>query len=378
MFALKDRHIDFILNDISARGVTIEDLQYNLLDHICCIVEQNLEENGDFENFYQKTVQTFFKSELKEIEDETISLIIFKNYYTMKKAMIISGTCSVALLITGLFLKFLHLPGASVGILLGITLLSLVFLPLMFTLKIKEKSTTRDKLMIVVGGISAILLSMGIMFKVFHWPFANIMMTGSIAILLLIFLPFYFINGIRNPETRVNTIVSSIIIIAACGLLFTLYRTPKNHYIREKVMTENYLLNEKLLRLEWAEVKNGEVSPNTAKEIIELCDDLKSKIIFYETGSASLENDFLHNGLVIPENDIHNVIQVPEVRQKTEQLMKLVKDYNDAKTSNESINITAEITNVFPTSISNYMLLNQISIIQRIILQNQRSLLATK
>ena len=78
MYKLKDQHIDFILNDISARGVTIEDLQYNLLDHICCIIENNLEENGDFENFYQRTVQSFFKKDLKEIEDETISLIIFK------------------------------------------------------------------------------------------------------------------------------------------------------------------------------------------------------------------------------------------------------------------------------------------------------------
>src|ERR1700740_3220546 len=95
MSRLSDEQIDFILNDIGARGVEMESLQQNLLDHICCIIEQDLEPDGDFEAFYASTIKTFYKYELWEIEEETIHVLTFKNYYTMKKAMIVSGTFSV-------------------------------------------------------------------------------------------------------------------------------------------------------------------------------------------------------------------------------------------------------------------------------------------
>ncbi len=88
--------IAYILNDIRSKGIEMEDLQANLLDHICCIIEKNIGENDDFEAFYSATIKTFYKKELHEIEEETKFLLTFKNYYTMKKAMMISGTLSAA------------------------------------------------------------------------------------------------------------------------------------------------------------------------------------------------------------------------------------------------------------------------------------------
>src|SRR6476620_7564443 len=110
MYCLSESQIDFILSDIRARGIEMESLQQNLLDHICCLIEHNLEENGDFEGFYSSVVSTFYKSELKEIEVETVNLLTNKHFYIMKKIMIMSGGASVALLSIGIVLKFLHLP----------------------------------------------------------------------------------------------------------------------------------------------------------------------------------------------------------------------------------------------------------------------------
>ncbi|MBP7245269.1 MAG: hypothetical protein KBA99_08200, partial [Bacteroidia bacterium] len=75
MYCLSEKQIDFILDDIRRNGVELEDLQSNLLDHICCIIELELEENGDFEQFYFSTIKKFYKNELREIEEETISLL---------------------------------------------------------------------------------------------------------------------------------------------------------------------------------------------------------------------------------------------------------------------------------------------------------------
>ncbi len=85
MYLLTDAQIDFTLNDIRAHGVETEILQQILLDHICCIIEQNLEENGDISGFCKTVIPTFYEKELRGIEEETALLLTFKNYYGMKK-----------------------------------------------------------------------------------------------------------------------------------------------------------------------------------------------------------------------------------------------------------------------------------------------------
>eukprot|EP01137_Pigoraptor_chileana_P021640 Opistho-2@6759 len=117
MYRITDQQVDFILDDIRRRGVEMEDLQYNLLDHICCIIEQNLEEGGDFEAYYQQTVAAFYKQQLSEIEEETIRLLTFKNYYGMKKLMMGCGAFSAFAFVVGSFFKVMHWPGA--GAILG-------------------------------------------------------------------------------------------------------------------------------------------------------------------------------------------------------------------------------------------------------------------
>src|ERR1043165_9729713 len=96
MYRITDEQIEFILNDIRRNGVETESLQLNILDHICCIIEQNLKESDGFEDFYHKTIRQFYKQNLREIEEETIKLLTFKNYYAMKKVMIASGAFAVA------------------------------------------------------------------------------------------------------------------------------------------------------------------------------------------------------------------------------------------------------------------------------------------
>lgn len=202
MYRISDQQIDYILNDIGARGVEMESLQQNLLDHICCVIENNLEANGDFESFYKKTIQTFYKDALWEIEEETILLLTFKNYYTMKKIIIISGTLSVAGFIAGSIFKILHWPGASVILLLSMLNISLIFLPLLFILKTREVSAMKDKLMIAIGTIFGILFSISSLFKIFHWPGANLMWLFALGILMFVFIPIYFSQELEHLKPK--------------------------------------------------------------------------------------------------------------------------------------------------------------------------------
>jgi hypothetical protein len=285
VYNLSEQQIEYILNDIRRNGVEMEDLQLNLLDHICCIIEQNLKEGDDFEDFYRKTVKQFCKHELWEIEEETIILLTIKNYYVMKKSMIISGTISVAALLFGSFFKVMHWPGASVLLLLGIVTLSFVFLPLLFLLKAKEPTNTQSKTVIGVGTLLGILLCISTLFKVMHWPGGNVLWFISIGCSIFLFIPLYFFTGIRNPETKINTIVTTIILVGATGILFTLTSMRPSRAIelgnffanQDLVATRNYATEQNSLHYK---ILLNDSSP-AKKEVDELrkrSDDLYKKL----------------------------------------------------------------------------------------------------
>lgn len=227
MYIISDEQIDYILDDISARGISMEDLQQNILDHVCCIIENELEESGDFKTFYLRTIETFYKNELSEIEEETNLLLTFKNYYKMKKAMITSGAFSAILLLTGSLFKFMHWPGAAIILFVGILVLSFIFLPLLFILKMKEAKATRDKVILTLGVVIGILYFIGPLFKVMHWPGANILLFTTVILMFFLFIPIYFFTGIRNPETKINTIVSTILLVGVVSMQFTLMSLKK-------------------------------------------------------------------------------------------------------------------------------------------------------
>ena len=245
MFVLSEQQVNFILDDIRRNGIELEELQLSLLDHICCVIEEEMSPETNFETLYSTVLPRFFEKELREIQEETDLLITFKNYYAMKKVMLNTGIFSAFTFIIGAVFKMMHWPGAGVLLLLPIAIISLVFLPLLFLIKSKETKEKREKTTLGVGVIFGIVLSLSGLFKVMHWPGANAMWLTALAILFLLFLPMHFFGGIRNPETKTNTIISSILILMAGGLFFTLTDLSSTREKLEElsVQTDNNLLS---------------------------------------------------------------------------------------------------------------------------------------
>jgi hypothetical protein len=394
MYQLSDTQIDFILDDIRARGVEMEGLQDNLLDHVCCIIEQNLEANGDFENFYQKTIRLFYKDALWEIEEETLLVLTFKHYYTMKKIMIGAGIFSAITLLSGLLFKFSHFPGAAILLILGITSASLIFLPLMFVLKSKEKKRLKDKLIIGLGGIAAILLSMSILFKVMYWPFAGLMSYLALGIIGFVFLPAYFFTGIRNPETKVNTVTSSILILLGLSLILILVRTPKSSLQIDVKNTRVFLRSQQILNTERRQLHqqlNADSLQNDSDKlgtsILSNCDHLKAFILKAETGTETLDENFETNRVFLSDHTIKGnpFAENSETNQVFESLKKQVVEYNSKIKSTPLSVLPAEDSflaysgeGLSDNSLHTLGVLNQLTQIQFIILQNNRELLASK
>ena len=339
MYCLTDQQVEYILNDIRRNGIETEDLQLNLLDHVCCILERSLKENDDFERFYRDTIRQFYKRELREIEEETINLLTFKNYYAMKKVMLASGAFSAFALISGSFFKVMHWPGASVCLTLGIVSVSLVFLPLMAVLKTREATSWRDKFIVIVGVLLGVLYGMSTLFAVMHWEGRTALWLTTVAVSMFVFIPVYFFTGIRREESRLNTIVTSILLVGVTALLFTMIGLRPN-YKTNNMLANTYLHNETLLKkMQQDHAGNVSVDAERSKLVADInarCEEMKSIILKHEIGMAALPWDFEQRNMVFKDR-IGNVFeQSQEVSTLLSGLQQDLATYNARLTSNEN------------------------------------------
>ncbi len=375
MYQLSDQQIDFILDDISARGVEMESLQQNLLDHVCCIIEQNLEANGDFESFYQKTIKTFYKDELWEIEEETLLLLTYKNYYTMKKVMIYSGIAAASSFIIGSFFKIMHWPGAAALILLGMAISTLVFLPLLFLFKKNETTETRSMVVLGVGVTNGIIFCVWSLFKVMHWPGANMLWFVTIGLFSLVFIPLYFFSGIKNPANKINTITTTIILIIVAGVFFlqtTLKSSSQVYLAKMYHLTQSEELIKRLEQLKTDTTHSKELT-NLSKEILEKCNSIKGMIIYDELGQKSVPSDFAAKNIWITESGLGDEFKPGgEGEKMVIDLKNLLNQYNSLAGNKAIPNSTDKLLENVLLQHSNYNVLENVVNIQLFVLLNEK------
>lgn len=237
MHNVTDEEIDFILDDITKRGIVTEDVRDNILDHVCCIIEHEMPDNGNFYEFYRNTIARFYQKELREIEEETRKLVTFKYYYAMKRTLKITGFITVLLVIIGSIFKVQHLPGAGALIVAGFSFFSLVFVPLNIVMKFRDDKEKYNRFIISFGLLLTLTGTFGMLMKVMHWPYANITFYSSLALFGLVYIPVYFITRYRNPETRFNAIVHTTFMIAAAGIIFAMIDTRKTNPVKESIVS---------------------------------------------------------------------------------------------------------------------------------------------
>ena len=305
MYVLNEKQVDYILNDIRRNGIQTEELQYNLLDHICCVIENEMSPENDFDELYRSVLSRFFKKELKEIQEETDLLLTFKNYYAMKKVMLRSGMFSAAAFTIGAIFKIMHWPGASMMLVLAITAVSFVFLPIFFLVKKKEVKEKKEKFILGFGAFFGVLFCISTMFKIMHWPGAGLLWFIGLGVLFFLFLPLYFFTGIRNPDTKLNTILSSIMILIAGGLLFTLTNTSNSDNERNSATRISYQdLRETISKVS---MQNDLLYNSSADSIKSQNEILKSKTELIISKITKLRNDltyYVSNDKKIDEEEL--------------------------------------------------------------------------
>jgi hypothetical protein len=194
------RNIDQISNDIRNEEISFSHLIDDLIDHVCCDVEYEMQKGLDFIQAYQRVKHKMGSPRrLKEIQEETLYSVDSK-YRKMKNTMKFSGIAGTIIFGCAALFKIQHWPLAGVLMTLGAIILALVFMPSALGVLWKETHSTRRLFLFGSGFVAGFLFITGTLFKIQHWPVAGILLLGSVGTAAFLFLPALLLNRLNDKE----------------------------------------------------------------------------------------------------------------------------------------------------------------------------------
>ena len=213
-----------IISDVKKQEISFSHLADELIDHLCCDVEDEMLNGLDFTEAYRRVKQKFGKRRLKEIQEETLYAVDTK-YRRMKNTMKISGIAGTILLGFAALFKIQHWAGAGIMLTLGALSLAFVFLPSSLRVLWKETHNRNRLFLFISAFIAGFFFILGTVFKIQHWSGAGILLllafTGA-----LMFVPALLVTKLRDQENKYKRPVyitgAVALILYVTGIFFKL------------------------------------------------------------------------------------------------------------------------------------------------------------
>lgn len=210
-------NIDQIASDIRGEEITFSHLPDDLIDHVCCDVESEMQTGLDFTQAYSRVKQKMgSRRRLKEIQEETLYAVDSK-YRKMKNLMKISAISGTVIFGFAALFKIQHWPGAGIMMTVGAFILALLFLPSALIVLWKETHSTKRILLYVSGFFTGAFFIAGTLFKVQHWPGSGLVLLLAYLTGVLLLTPLLLINRLNNKELAHKKFAY---IFGAAGLIF--------------------------------------------------------------------------------------------------------------------------------------------------------------
>jgi len=193
---LTEEQIIFIRKTLSDEGIQNESLTDDVLDHICCVVEVLLKRGKTFDEALNEAINDLAPNGLKDLEIQTRYLLNSKRIIIMKKLMFSAGFIGALLISIGSLFKIMHWPMANVMVISGMIAFLLLFVPL-FALdryKVQASKAMSAKIKISIGFISTFLIGLSVVFKLMHWMGASVLLVVGVGLFSFGFLPFLFFS----------------------------------------------------------------------------------------------------------------------------------------------------------------------------------------
>lgn len=140
----------------------------------------------------------------------------------MKNKIYYFGILCCMLLLFGCLFKIQHWPGAGIIISVGFILFTLVFIPVALINSYKSETDHKLKWLYIIGFICILIVCIGALFKIQHWPGAGIMLLFGLPLPFVLFLPAYFVYLSKDKQLNYKNILQVLYFFAYFGAISAL------------------------------------------------------------------------------------------------------------------------------------------------------------
>ncbi len=134
---LTEDQIEFISNSLAFNGLKNKDIKEDIIDHICTTIEAS--NHTDFKTAYEEAIDKLGGYyNIKLLQKETKQLLYTKTILKTKRGLYFSSLAMVLLFSIGLIFKMFQWPYANIALLSGLSVLLFIYLPILFYNKYKQ------------------------------------------------------------------------------------------------------------------------------------------------------------------------------------------------------------------------------------------------
>lgn len=141
----------------------------------------------------------------------------------MKKFLIVFGYIVISFISLGTLFKLQHWPGSGLMLLMGLFLLSIIFLPVFFIQRMIEKKTALNIIVNILALFTTSTIFLGVMFKVMHWFGGGLMLVFGTTLFVFPTMILYVIQQFKEYDRKFSEFWRTVILSVIVSVFFFVY-----------------------------------------------------------------------------------------------------------------------------------------------------------
>jgi len=187
----------------------------------------------------------------------------------MKQKIYIFGIVSAMILILGTMFKVQHWPGASILLFAGTVLILTLFLPSALLNHYRVNGNKQYKLLYITTYVTCFVVFTAMLFKIQHWPFAGYLIFIAVPFPFIVFLPvwLYVTSRIKNFDINNTVFVLFLLALQAVfSVLLAMNVTREKIFYSLEITNQISSFNSKVEKLPVVSANNSLI--NSADEVL--------------------------------------------------------------------------------------------------------------
>jgi len=196
---LNESQIERIADTVNKSNIASAEMKEDLIDHLCCIAEDEMSKGKDFETALQAALQRFCPNGLDEIQNETLFLFTSKSRKRLDRTLYVSGFIALTGVLATAVMKTLHLPGGGLVLFATFLVALFVFFPAVF-IRLFKNASGKKSMYSYFGFTGAMLLVTSSFLYIMHWPGTSLFLFLAIILIYIALFPFFFVKILKKSQ----------------------------------------------------------------------------------------------------------------------------------------------------------------------------------